>query len=87
MVGPDSHSFSRGGCYLGNTQKRVYLFTYRTITFYGPLFQDGSVKINFCNFSLCPYNRNGYFPQPRMSNGIRPWHSYDLDCFPFARRY
>ena len=81
MVGLDSHSFSRGGCYLGNTQKRVYLFAYRALTVYDLPFQDNSAKINFCNFPFGPYTETDVPTTPHKQR-TRPLTPMWFRLFP-----
>ena len=55
MVLPASHGIPRAPRYSGSSLGRHILFTYRTITCYGPTFQKSSVKDMLCNFPAARY--------------------------------
>ena len=56
MVLADSHRVSRAPQYLGAGIGSPHSFVYRTLTFCGPTFQNGSTRVEGFNFRRVPYD-------------------------------
>ena len=87
MVLPDSHGISRAPRYSGTPQGRLISFTYRTITFYGPSFQNNSVRNKLCNFPAARYRSHVAPHNPVLPKRTGFNSKIGLGCCPFAHHY
>src|SRR3989442_2288946 len=72
MVLADSHRIPRVPRYLGVEIGSPVSFAYRTVTFCGPTFQNGSARTWVCNFrpALCHRNIRPHNPDYATHTGL-----------------
>jgi hypothetical protein len=72
MVLADSRKISRVPRYLGAATGSSRSFVYRTLTFSGPTFQNGSTRARVCNFrpALCRRNARSRNPDDATHTGL-----------------
>ena len=72
MVLADSRKISRVPRYLGTATGSSRSFVYRTLTFSGPTFQDGSTRARVCNSRpvLCHRNARSHNPDDATHTGL-----------------